>query len=170
MEPLRFRSMRESDWAEVESIYRAGIATGHATFETTPPATWAAFTGGKRSELSLVAVDSNGRILGWVATSLVSARAVYAGVVEHSIYIHPGAAGHGVGRRLLAAFLDLTDQHGIWTVQSSIFPANTASLRLHDRHGFRTVGTRERIALMGYGPLAGTWRDTVLIERRRSGD
>lgn len=170
MEPLRFRPMAEADWAEIEGIYRAGIATGHATFEAAPPETWAAFTAGKRPELSLVAVDSNGRVLGWVAASLVSARAVYAGVVEHSIYIHPVAAGHGVGGRLLAAFLDLTDQHGIWTVQSSIFPENTASLRLHEHAGFRTVGRRERIARMAYGPHAGQWRDTILVERRTAGE
>ncbi len=170
MGPILFRPMAESDWAEVESIYRAGIATGHATFETAPPATWAAFTAGKRPELSLVAIDSTGRVLGWVAASPVSTRAVYAGVVEHSIYIHPGVAGHGVGRRLLAAFLDLTDQHGIWTVQSSIFPENTASLRLHERAGFRAVGQRERIACMAYGPHAGQWRDTILVERRTDGE
>lgn len=166
MEPLQFRPMAEADWAEVEGIYRAGIATGHATFETAPPETWAEFTAGKRPELSLVAVDSNGRVVGWVAASPVSTRAAYAGVVEHSIYIHPDAAGHGVGSRLLAAFLDLTDQHGMWTVQSSIFPENTASLRLHERAGFRVVGYREKIARMPYGLLAGQWRDTVLLERR----
>lgn len=170
MGPILFRPMAESDWPVVESIYRAGIATGHATFETAPPETWAAFTAGKRSELSLVAVDSTGRVLGWVAASLVSARAVYAGVVEHSIYIHPDAAGHGVARHLLAAFLDRTDQHGMWTVQSSIFPENTASLCLHERAGFRTVGRRERIARMTYGPHAGRWRDTILVERRTSGE
>ena len=87
-----------------------------------------------------------------------------------NIYIHPDAAGHGVGRRLLAAFLDLTDQRGIWTVQSSIFPENTASLRLHERAGFRAVGRRERIARMAYGPHAGQWRDTILVERRTAGE
>jgi len=166
MEPLRFRQMAESNWAEVENIYRAGIATGHATFETAPPATWAAFTAGKHPELSLVAVDSTGRVLGWAAASRVSARAAYAGVVEHSIYIHPDAASQGVGRRLLAAFLDLTDQHGIWTVLSSIFPENIASLRVHEQAGFRVVGYREKIAQMPYGPMVGQWRDTVLLERR----
>ena len=58
MESLQFRPMVEADWPEVENIYRAGIATGHATFETAPPNTWAAFATGKRPELSLVAVDA----------------------------------------------------------------------------------------------------------------
>ena len=88
-------------------------------------------------------------------------------MVEHSIYIADAARGRGVGNRLLVAFLDAADAAGVWTVQSSLFPKNTASLRLHERHGFRDIGTRERIALMSYGPFAGIWRDTVLIERRR---
>lgn len=170
MESLRFRAMAETDWPEVEHIYQAGIATGHATFETAPPETWAAFATGKRPELSLVAIDSEGQVLGWAAASPVSARAVYTGVVEHSIYIHPDAAGHGVGSALLTAFLDLADQVGVWTVQSSIFPENTASLGLHERAGFRVVGRRERIARMESGPNAGRWRDTLLVERRTAAD
>jgi L-amino acid N-acyltransferase YncA len=55
---------------------------------------------------------------------------------------------------------------GIWTIQSGIFPENAASLALHESHGFRQVGRRERIALMTYGPYAGTWRDTILVELR----
>lgn len=170
MEALHFRPMVEADWPEVEHIYRAGIATGHATFETAPPETWAAFATGKRPELSLVAVDFEGQVLGWAAASPVSARAVYAGVVEHSIYVHPDAAGHGVGSALLTAFLELAEQAGVWTVQSSIFPENIASLRLHERAGFRVVGRRERIARMEAGPCVGRWRDTLLVERRTAGD
>ena len=166
MQPLRFRPMAESDWPDVATIYQAGIATGHATFETAPPADWVAFAAGKHPNLSVIAVDSADRILGWAAASPVSARTVYAGVVEHSIYIHPEAEGHRVGTQLLSTFLDLADQAGIWTIQSSIFPENTASLRLHERTGFRAVGRRERIARMTYGPHAGRWRDTILVERR----
>ena len=158
--------MVESDWPDVEGIYRAGIATGHATFETAPPGTWVDFAAGKRLDLSFVAISSSGEVLGWVAASPVSSRAVYAGVVEHSIYIQPTAAGRGIGSRLLAAFLVAADQTGVWTIQSSIFPENLSSLRLHERAGFRTVGRRERIARMSYGPLSDQWRDTILLERR----
>ena len=166
MQPLRFRPMVESDWPDIAKIYQAGIATGHATFETAPPADWAAFAAGKHPNLSVVAAASTDRILGWAAASPVSARTVYAGVVEHSIYIHPEAAGHRVGTQLLSTFLDLADQAGIWTIQSSIFQENTPSLRLHERAGFRVVGRRERIARMTHGPHAGRWRDTILVERR----
>ena len=70
----------------------------------------------------------------------------------------------GIGRELLAAFLDAAEAAGYRTVQSSIFPENTASITLHDKHGFRTIGRREAIALMTDGPYTGEWRDTVLVE------
>ena len=99
--------------------------------------------------------------MGWTACVPVSDRCVYAGVVEHSVYVDPAARGRGVGRLLLDALIDSTEQAGIWTVQSGVFPENTASLALHQRAGFRVVGTRERV-----GQHHGTWRDVVLIERR----
>ena len=96
-----------------------------------------------------------------MAASAVSGRCVYAGVVEHSVYVHPAARGRGIGRRLLDALIASTEAAGIWTIQSGIFPENTASLALHQAAGFRVVGTRERI-----GQHHGRWRDVVLIERR----
>jgi len=159
------RPMTPEDWAAVETIYREGIATGHATFETEPP-TWEAFDAGKLDVGRLVAVDRE-QILGWAALSKVSTRPVYRGVVEHSVYIAAAARGRGVGSTLLAALIAAADDADLWTIQSSIFPENTASLALHDRAGFRRVGIRERIAQMTYGPAAGRWRDTILIERRR---
>jgi phosphinothricin acetyltransferase len=100
-------------------------------------------------------------VLGWVAATAVSDRCAYAGVVEHSVYVHPDARGRGVGSALLRALLASTEAAGIWTVQSGIFPENTASLALHARLGFRVIGTRERI-----GRHHGRWRDVVLVERR----
>lgn len=158
------RPLTRADWPAVEAIYREGIATGHATFEAEPPG-WDAFDAGRRPGLRFVA-DLDGAVVGWAAASTVSTRAVYAGVVEHSLYVAAAHRGAGIGGHLLAGFLGATEDAGIWTVQSSIFPENTASLALHAAAGFRTVGIRERIARMSYGPLAGAWRDTVLIERR----
>jgi phosphinothricin acetyltransferase len=100
-------------------------------------------------------------VLGWVAASAVSDRPVYAGVIEHSVYVHPAARGAGVGRGLLAALITSAEAAGIWTIQSGIFPENTASLALHLAAGFRVVGTRERL-----GQHHGRWRDVLLIERR----
>ncbi|MEU4303129.1 GNAT family N-acetyltransferase [Kitasatospora aureofaciens] len=144
---------------QVLAIYQAGIDGGDATFETTAP-TWEAFNASRLPEHRLVALDGD-RVLGWAAVVPVSDRCAYAGVVEHSVYVHPDAQGQGVGLALLTALLDSTDAAGIWTVQSGIFPENTASLALHTKAGFRIVGTRERL-----GRHLGRWRDVVLVERR----
>ena len=153
------------DWPAVEAIYAAGIATGHATFEAEPPS-WEAFDAARLPDHRLVAVDAAGRVLGWAAVSPVSDRCVYAGVVEHSVYVDPGARGRGVGRLLLEALVASTEAAGIWTLQSAVFPENTASRALHRAAGFREVGVRERVGLMTTGPLAGRWRDVVAVERR----
>src|ERR1700726_2928873 len=126
----------------VLAIYQAGIDEGNATFETQAPG-WAEFSAAKLAGHSYVAVVT-GDVLGWVAASAVSDRCVYAGVVEHSVYVHPGARRRGVGRRLLGSLISSTEAAGIWTIQSGIFPENTGSAALHRAAGFRTVGTRER--------------------------
>src|SRR3954451_10585710 len=151
--------MTREHWPEVERIYAEGIATGHATFEAEPPS-WEQFDAGKLPGHRLVAVEG-GRVAGWAAASPVSDRCVYAGVAEHSVYVAAAAAGRGVGRRLLEALVESTEDAGIWTLQSGVFPENAVSLALHDSVGFRVVGTRERVALMSYGPLARQWRDVV---------
>jgi L-amino acid N-acyltransferase YncA len=159
------RPMTPQDWPDVERIYAQGIEDGEATFEVATPS-WQAFDAGKLARVRLVAVGDDGRTLGWAAASAVSSRPAYAGVVEHSVYIDRDARGAGVGRGLLDAFIEAAEEAGYWTIQSSVFPENAASLRLHERAGFRVIGRRERIARAGAGPHAGKWRDTVLIERR----
>ncbi|MGV4983165.1 N-acetyltransferase family protein [Streptomyces sp. NRAIS4] len=145
---------------EVLAIYQAGIDEDNATFETTAPA-WQAFDTAKLPEHRFVALDEHQAVLGWVAATKVSDRCAYAGVVEHSVYVAPGARGRGVASALLKALIDSTEAAGIWTIQSGIFPENTASIALHQRTGFRIIGTRERI-----GRHHGRWRDVVLVERR----
>jgi len=151
--------MTRDDWPAVEAIYAEGIATGHATFETAAPG-WDEFDRGRHCEHRFVAVES-GVVVGWAALSPTSARACYAGVAEHSVYVTESARGRGVGRALMNALVESADASGIWTIQTSIFPDNEASVALHERLGFRVVGRRERIA-----QLNGVWRDTLLLERR----
>lgn len=161
---ITVRDMTAADWPDVERIYREGIATGNATFEATPPG-WEDFDHGKVTDPRLVAVE-DGMVVGWAAASRVSSRCVYEGVLEHSVYVAEAARGHGIGRALLDAFLKAAEAAEVWTVQSGVFPENEPSLALHRELGFRTVGTRERVGKMGYGPYAGQWRDVVMIERR----
>jgi L-amino acid N-acyltransferase YncA len=159
MTVMTIRPMTASDWPQVSVIYAAGIATGNATFETQPPS-WSEWDAAHRDDLRLVCADRD-MIIGWAATSNVSDRCCYAGVVEHSVYVHPGRQGQGVGRRILEALIDAAGQAGIWTIQTGIFPENVASVALHQACGFRIVGTRQRL-----GQLHGAWRDVLLLERR----
>lgn len=119
-----------------------------------------AFDAAKLLDHRHVALDTDGQVLGWIAATKVSDRCAYAGVVEHSVYVHPEARRRGVGDAPLNALIASTEAAGIWTIQSGIFPEDTASLRLHQQAGFRVIGTRERI-----GRHHGAWHDVVLIER-----
>jgi len=156
---LRIELMTAAHAAAVLAIYQAGIDEGNATFETRAPG-WPAFTAGRLPGHRFVATAA-GQVTGWVAASATSGRCVYAGVVEHSVYVHPRARGRGTGRLLLNALITSTEAAGIWTIESGIFPENAASLALHRAAGFRVVGIRERI-----GQHHGRWRDVLLIERR----
>ncbi|HKQ77093.1 MAG TPA: GNAT family N-acetyltransferase [Blastocatellia bacterium] len=152
-------SMQPGDWELVRAIYHEGIATGQATFETETP-DWESWNAGHLPQCRLVARNGDG-LLGWAALSPVSKREVYAGVAEVSVYVGASARGRGVGGALMLALIEASERRRIWTLQSSIFPENHASIALHLKHGFREVGRRERIARRN-----DAWRDTVLLERR----
>ncbi len=153
------RPLVASDWPDVARIYGAGIATGEATFETAVPS-WEEWDSAHVAEVRLVAEDG-GAVVGWAALSRVSSRQVYSGVAEVSVYVDGSHHGEGVGSALLGELIAASEEADYWTLQTTVFPENEASIALHERHGFRTVGTRERI-----GAHRGRWRDTVLMERR----
>ena len=156
---ISVRDLRPGDWPEVARIFREGIATGNATFETAVPS-WAAWDTAHVADHRLVA-ERNGLVVGWIALVPVSPRECYAGVAEVSAYVGEEARGKGVGAELLAALVESSERAGIWTLETGVFPENETSLRLLQRFGFRIVGTRERI-----GRLHGIWRDVVFLERR----
>jgi L-amino acid N-acyltransferase YncA len=156
---LKIRDLRPGDWPEVAVIYEAGVATRNATFETAVPS-WQEWDARHLAQPRLAAVEARA-VVGWAALSPVSARACYAGVAEDSVYVTPARQGWGVGLALLEELVARSEAEGLWTLQTSIFPENHASIALHLRSGFRVVGVRERIA-----QLDGVWRDTVLLERR----
>ncbi|MEU8256600.1 N-acetyltransferase family protein [Micromonospora inaquosa] len=160
MADITVRPLRDDDAERVLAIYQAGLDAGNASFEITAP-TWSVFDAAKLPDHRFVAVDTDDNVLGWIAVAPTSARKVYAGVVEHSVYVDPAAQGRGIARLLLDTLIISTEAAGIWTIQSGVFPGNAASLTLHERAGFRVIGVRERI-----GRHHGRWRDVVLIERR----
>jgi len=156
---IQIRAMTPEDWEPVRAIYLAGIATGQATFETEAP-TWTIWNNSHLLAPRLVAI-SRENIGGWAALSPVSARAVYTGVAEVSVYVAEQMRGAGLGGFLLEALVKESEENRIWTLQASIFSENVASISLHNSCGFREVGRRQRIAKM-----KGVWRDTLLFERR----
>lgn len=151
--------MTPGDWEQVRLIYLEGIKAGNSTFEIEAPS-WEQWDQA-HLELARLVMRDGDKVLGWAALSPVSKRNVYRGVAEVTVYVTESARGEGIGRALLEALKDESERNGIWTLQASIFPENTASARLHLRCGFREVGRRERIAT-----LNGVWRDTLLFERR----
>jgi L-amino acid N-acyltransferase YncA len=151
--------MQPADWDAVAAIYTEGIATGNATFETAVP-TWDAWNATHLPTCRLV-MRNGERVLGWAALTAVSGRCVYAGVAEVSVYVAADARGQGVGKRLLGALVNASEQAELWTLQAGIFRENAASIGLHAACGFREVGVRERL-----GQLNGVWRDVILMERR----
>jgi phosphinothricin acetyltransferase len=158
---VEIRSFVPEDWESVLAIYLEGIATGLATFETAAPS-WEKWDAGHLNFARLVAFSAeNGQIAGWAALSPVSSRSAYSGVAEVSVYVGNAFRGRGVGGALLRSLIQESQNNRIWTLQASVFPENIRSLALHEKHGFRKIGVRERIA-----KLNGVWRDTVLFERR----
>lgn len=168
---LRIEPMTPADWPAVRRIYAAGIATGNATFETETP-DWDAWHRSHLPQCRLVARPASDdtiggntivsdTVLAWAALSPVSARACYAGIAEHSVYVDAARRGQGIGKTLLAALAAAAEDAGFWMLQSAIFPENAASIAIHLACGFRVMGWRKRVAM-----LHGVWRDTVVVERR----
>lgn len=147
------------DWNEVRNIYQLGLDTGIASFETEAP-DWDHFDKKFMNTARLV-LEEKGCIWGWAALTKVSMRLVYRGVAEVSIYLHPLAQGRGFGKQLMNELIEKSEEAGIWTLHSAIFPQNKVSIALHEKSGFRKIGTRERIAYRD-----GQWHDNLLMERR----
>ena len=154
------RDLRPEDWPKVAAIYRDGMRGGLATFETEVPS-WEAW---EAAHPLRVVAERHGEVVGWAAAGPVSSRWAYRGVAESSVYVARKAQGGGVGRAVMEALIEQSKRDGIWTLQTSIFPENEASLALHRALGFRVVGVR-----IGIAKRDGLWRDTVLMERRAEG-
>lgn len=152
-------SIQEQHYPEISRIYLEGIATGNATFQTEAPS-WADWDKSHLTACRIILTD-NDKILGWAALTPVSSRCVYAGVAEVSVYVDAEQRGKGIGKKLLLDLIRQSEAAGIWTLQSGIFPENTASIKTHEACGFRMIGYREKI-----GNMNGVWRDNVIMERR----
>ena len=159
---VRTRLATAADAAAIASIYNEGIADRIATFETEPRTVEqiAAQLADKGDRFPTVVAERGGRVVAWAGAGAYRSRPAYAGVAEHSVYVARAARGSGAGRAALEALCRAYAERGFWKIVSRIFPENTASLALHERCGFRTVGVYRR-----HGKLEGQWRDCVIVER-----
>jgi len=151
-----------TDAEAIARIYNQGIAERIATFETEPrtAAQIAAQLADKGDRFPTVVVERDGQVVAWAGAGAYRSRGAYAGVAEHSVYVDRAARGTGAGRAALAALFRAYEERGFWKLVSRIFPENAASIALHERAGFRIVGTYRR-----HGKLEGQWRDCVIVEK-----
>jgi L-amino acid N-acyltransferase YncA len=156
---IKIESMSNDSWIDVARIYEEGIATKNATFENQVP-DWNQWDKSHRMDCRLIALVDN-KVVGWAALSNVSGRCVYSGVAEVSVYVDSNYRGKGIGDCLLNSLIKESEKCEIWTLQAGIFPENISSISLHHKHGFRTIGIRERL-----GKMNNKWRDVALLERR----
>jgi L-amino acid N-acyltransferase YncA len=159
-QPPSIEPMTADDWPHVRRIYEEGMATGDATFETEGP-DWTTFDAAHRADCRLVA-RVNGHVVGWVALSRYSGRSVYRGVAWESVYVAAESRGRGIGQALLDAAVVESERAGVWTLLAGVMVENEASLRVHERAGFRRIGVQHRVGR----DATGRWRDVVLMERR----
>jgi L-amino acid N-acyltransferase YncA len=162
MTPLTVRLATMDDAEAIARIHNEGIADRIATFETEPrtslQVTSALADRGDR--YPTVVVERDGQVVAWASAGPYRSRPAYAGVAEHSVYVARAARGAGAGGAALEALCRAYAERGFWKIVSRIFPENTASLKLHERCGFRVVGVYRR-----HGQLDGRWLDCVIVER-----
>lgn len=152
-----FSKIDTNNFDAVAQIYKAGIQTANATFETSIPSfeEWDQ----KHLPFGRIVILKDETLVGWAALSKVSDRCVYEGVAEVSVYV--SVRGEGLGTQLLQKLIEISESEGLWTLQCGIMRENIASIRLHEKCGFRKIGYREKV-----GKLNGIWRDNILMERR----
>ena len=165
MAPMLIRDATESDIAAVAAIYGDHVMHGLASFEEAAPplaemlARYGAVSAGGFPYLVAV-ID--GEVVGYSYATLYRTRSAYRHTLEDSVYVREGFGGRGIGAALLGALLERC-RAGPWRQMVAVIgdSANAPSIRLHERLGFRMVGTLEAV-----GFKFGRWVDSVLMQRR----
>ena len=156
------RLAQAADAPSIARIYNHGIDEGIATFETRPRSADEIAAGllAKGEQEPTVVVEQAGQVVAWAGLSAYRARACYAGVGEHAVYVDRAARRRGAGAAALAGLLEVAAARGYWKLVSRIFVDNVASRALHRQLGFREVGVYRR-----HGRLDGRWIDCVIVEK-----
>ncbi|MGF9564804.1 GNAT family N-acetyltransferase [Neorhizobium sp. JUb45] len=112
----------------------------------------------------VLVAEIDGRVMGYASYGDWRAFEGFLHTVEHSVYVHGGARGHGVGRLLMEALIKRAQSGDIHVMVACIEAQNAASIRLHEALGFRTVGTFTEV-----GRKFGRWLDLACLELRVGG-
>ncbi|MBN8874648.1 MAG: N-acetyltransferase [Rhodospirillales bacterium] len=161
---VTIRASTDEDLAAITAIYGHHVRHGTASFELDPP-TLAEMTARRAAILAkgmpyLVAADGT-TVLGYTYAGPYRPRPAYADTVENSIYMRHDLTGRGVGRLLLTALVTACADLGLRQMVAVVGDsANQPSIRLHERCGFRRVGT-----LTAVGWKFGRWLDSVMLQR-----
>jgi phosphinothricin acetyltransferase len=161
---LRVREATPADVPAITALYAREVRDGVATYEYDVPgevemtARMQALTS---AGFPFLVAEHDGVFAGYAYASSYRTRAGYRWTVEDTVYVLPGAHGQGVGSMLLARLIELCEDHGFRQMIAVIGEsANGASLALHEKFGFRTVGV-----FRGLGRKHGRWLDTVQMQR-----
>jgi L-amino acid N-acyltransferase YncA len=156
---VTIRNFKKPDYPAVQEIYQQGLDTRDATFETRIKS-WDEWDVATAKAGRLVAIEGD-QVVGWACLSDITSRCVYRGVAETSVYVNSDFQGHGIGRSLLQALIESSEDAGYWTLQARIFTENIASIVLHEKLDFVSMGVHIKL-----GQLNGVWRDVQFLERR----
>ncbi|HEY0569377.1 MAG TPA: GNAT family N-acetyltransferase [Xanthobacteraceae bacterium] len=168
MTPVSIRAATPADIAEITRIYADAVKHGTASFELEPPdeaemlrRQTALADAGYPYIVAESVVGSAGKLLGYAYAGPYRTRPAYRFSIEDSIYVDPAAQRRGVGRLLLARLIAEAEARGFRQMIAVIGdPAQTASIELHRKAGFRPIGTIENV-----GFKFGRWLDSVLMQR-----
>jgi L-amino acid N-acyltransferase YncA len=165
MKPLpELRACRLEDIDQVQQIYAVEVLEGTASFEIEPPDVremQARFEAVAARGLPYLVAEIDGRIAAYAYATLYRLRPGYRYTVEDSVYVARWAQRRGLGHALLDAVIRQATDAGMRQMIAIIGDsAHAASIRLHERAGFRTVGTFTDVGLK-----FGRWLDTVLMQR-----
>ncbi len=158
------RPAEAADLATVAAIYDHYVLTSVATFEVDPVPVWewsARLSAVQASGWPFLVAEDGGTVVGYAYATQWKPRAAYLHTAEDSVYVAPGAAGHGVGGLLLSRLLDELSAAGVRQVVASISDTgDPSSVALHRAAGFADVG---RLVAVGY--KLDRWVDVVLMQR-----
>jgi L-amino acid N-acyltransferase len=160
---LHVRPAAVTDAEAIRSIYNPEVLESTVTFDLVPRSLedqreWLRARSGAHAVL--VAVDTDGEVVGYGSLSAYKDRAAYSTTVEDSVYVRRDRQGAGVGRLLLGELLGVATAHGFHAVMARIVGGHDASIRLHAALGFEIVGTEREV-----GRKFGRWLDVVVMQR-----